>query len=153
MESMDRAVYMTATVTTTRHVTPQMDAVTVRMAIMGSHVNSVRFWSVFGFWKIYPSYDISFFLACPEGLYGKDCAQNCHCLNGPSFDSISGQCRCKKGYIGGRCEKGWTLQCVNKLCSNWHFTMFRMFPWQIWYSVQAWVWLWQFYVQQRDWSM
>lgn len=45
-------------------------------------------------------------LACPAGLYGKDCQHSCLCRNGGSCDPVSGQCTCPEGWTGLACEKG-----------------------------------------------
>lgn len=46
------------------------------------------------------------FTECPQGFYGKKCMKTCDCLNGAPCDSRNGQCLCKPGYMGDRCESG-----------------------------------------------
>lgn len=42
---------------------------------------------------------------CPLGFYGKDCSQSCQCQNGADCDHISGQCTCRRGFMGRHCEQ------------------------------------------------
>src|SRR4029434_2166085 len=50
---------------------------------------------------------------CPSGFYGRDCAEVCHCQNGADCDHISGQCGCRTGFIGSRCEQSEYKQHVS----------------------------------------
>ncbi|MEQ2218333.1 hypothetical protein XENOCAPTIV_001752, partial [Xenoophorus captivus] len=41
---------------------------------------------------------------CPSGFYGSQCSEVCRCQNGADCDHITGQCSCRTGFIGPRCE-------------------------------------------------
>ncbi|XP_070553342.1 fibroblast growth factor receptor 2-like [Ptychodera flava] len=43
--------------------------------------------------------------ACPPGLYGADCSENCTCYNGASCHSFNGACYCAPGWRGQTCEQ------------------------------------------------
>ncbi|KAH0624132.1 hypothetical protein JD844_007560 [Phrynosoma platyrhinos] len=43
-------------------------------------------------------------VACPMGMYGKDCSSICKCQNGGSCDPVTGQCHCPPGINGKFCE-------------------------------------------------
>ena len=68
--------------------------------------------------------DIDVFSECPAGFYGVKCRRHCDCLNGAACDSRNGQCLCKPGYMGDRCESGklWHQLCIplitGILCQN-----------------------------------
>ena len=49
--------------------------------------------------------DVPSHAGCPLGFYGKDCALVCECQNGADCDHISGQCTCRTGFMGKRCEQ------------------------------------------------
>ena len=55
--------------------------------------------------------------ACPGGMYGAGCLQNCTCVveHGSSpCDNVDGTCHCLPGYNGSSCETGTsTLQKVD----------------------------------------
>uniref|UniRef100_A0A1I7XTN8 EGF-like domain-containing protein n=1 Tax=Heterorhabditis bacteriophora TaxID=37862 RepID=A0A1I7XTN8_HETBA len=46
---------------------------------------------------------------CPIGFYGWYCSQSCDCQNGASCEPGDGQCLCRPGFEGDRCE----LACKN----------------------------------------
>ena len=43
-------------------------------------------------------------LACSQGKYGLDCAQDCPCLNNGTCDRFTGTCSCTAGYYGHACQ-------------------------------------------------
>ena len=53
---------------------------------------------------------LTFFLDCPEGLYGSKCLQNCSmtCGDPGKCDIMTGHCigGCQVGWTGAMCEKG-----------------------------------------------
>ena len=53
------------------------------------------------------------FSECPAGFYGVKCRRHCDCLNGAACDSRNGQCLCKPGYMGDRCESGMRFLFTN----------------------------------------
>nr|CAD7267743.1 unnamed protein product [Timema shepardi] len=58
---------------------------------------------------------------CNEKFFGKDCSQQCKCLNNAACNPQNGTCTCPAGYMGElcerRCESGWFgLEC-NQVCS------------------------------------
>lgn len=63
---------------------------------------------------------------CPLGFFGKDCSQSCQCQNGADCDHISGQCTCRRGFMGRQCEQSewagpgiYTLSRVNRVNHVW----------------------------------
>ena len=45
-------------------------------------------------------------VACPVGLYGQDCLENCDCRYSSTCHHITGECRCTPGFHGTKCEIG-----------------------------------------------
>jgi len=41
---------------------------------------------------------------CEKGKYGANCDQTCQCVNDADCDVVTGQCRCRPGWIGALCE-------------------------------------------------
>ena len=56
-------------------------------------------------------------VACPEGLWGERCSEQCLCENGGDCDPINGSCNCTTapGWIGEYCNIGKDigLSCCN----------------------------------------
>lgn len=44
--------------------------------------------------------------ACPEGLFGARCEEQCDCGDNVSCHHVTGACDCPRGWRGRRCEKG-----------------------------------------------
>lgn len=42
---------------------------------------------------------------CPGELYGVNCSNVCHCRNDASCNHVTGECQCKPGYKGLRCDE------------------------------------------------
>ena len=40
------------------------------------------------------------------GYYGDKCQQKCDCANGGTCHHVTGQCLCKLGWTGARCNEG-----------------------------------------------
>lgn len=60
-------------------------------------------------------------LACPEGLYGEDCRQPCHCVhghNGQNCDPVDGQCECQEGWTGRDCNERCPPGSFGKNCNE-----------------------------------
>ena len=56
---------------------------------------------------------------CPQGFHGPYCESVCDCVNGAKCDPETGQCLCKPGYHGDRCEKGkCSVQSINMIDSS-----------------------------------
>ena len=51
---------------------------------------------------------LSIHLVCPDGLFGADCTQECHCAGGVVCDKGNGRCpdgvMCETGYRGEHCQ-------------------------------------------------
>ena len=45
----------------------------------------------------------NYFIDCPFGYYGENCANKCNCLNSVSCNAITG-CDCLPGFNGTNCE-------------------------------------------------
>ena len=69
---------------------------------------------------------LTFFLDCPEGLYGSKCLQNCSmtCGDPGKCDIMTGHCigGCQVGWTGAMCEKGNDLTVKN---TRTHFYTFK----------------------------
>ena len=52
---------------------------------------------------------MSFVPACPDGFFGPYCKYKCDCVNEASCDPVNGQCVCRPGFMGERCEQGEML--------------------------------------------
>lgn len=44
-------------------------------------------------------------LECDEGFYGKNCHQQCQCVNAGSCDHVTGMCHCNAGWTGTTCAE------------------------------------------------
>ena len=42
--------------------------------------------------------------ACPEGLYGVECMDQCHCENSALCNHVDGTCACTAGWTGQLCH-------------------------------------------------
>lgn len=45
-------------------------------------------------------------VACPSGVYGPGCYNECRCANGAACDRFDGSCSCTRGYTGRYCTQG-----------------------------------------------
>lgn len=45
---------------------------------------------------------------CSPGFYGVDCDNRCDCEHSLQCDRVTGQCQCKVGFTGDRCDQGKT---------------------------------------------
>lgn len=60
-----------------------------------------------------------FSTACPDGFYGLECQQACHCLNGARCDHVTGQCHCAPGWEGPHCAQGECHSSWAPTCCGW----------------------------------
>lgn len=105
-----RAVSIAASVKTRHHVTMWAEPAPVRLAGLERSVKNVR---LFHFSYINVSRVMGCLIlerlcvcpACPQGFYGLDCQQKCVCMNGGLCDHVSGECACRPGWIGQRCNQ------------------------------------------------
>ena len=49
---------------------------------------------------------------CSAGFFGANCLTPCNCEHSLSCDGVTGQCDCKPGYVGYKCESGTEKQPV-----------------------------------------
>ena len=41
---------------------------------------------------------------CAVGFYGEDCGESCDCADDEPCDHVTGECKCRPGYVGKSCE-------------------------------------------------
>ena len=55
--------------------------------------------------KVTPGWCRSSFTDCPDGYYGANCTQQCHCGHG-FCNVVTGLCKCYSGWQGQHCDAG-----------------------------------------------
>ena len=54
---------------------------------------------------------------CSLGMFGDDCLSHCHCYEGASCDTVTGECpnhKCATGWKGLNCSQGMYVCCNDK---------------------------------------
>ena len=72
---------------------------------------------------------LTFFLDCPERLFGSNCSQNCSmtCGDPGKCDIMTVHCNggCQVGWIGAKCDKGYH-QTMNNTHENLYILKFKL---------------------------
>ena len=65
--------------------------------------------------KITISYLSHIYVECPQGKYGRDCAEDCICRSVIECNHIDGSCSCQPGYTGDDCTQGEIIRHIRIL--------------------------------------